>query len=191
MVFREEKAHTGADRDSGMVHTVISTAASVSDISQAADLLHGSETQVHADAGYVGGEKREEVKAEDPTARIDWQVAKRRGRIKKREDGPEKDRVLAAEKATASVRAFCGASISYPQKPLPTPKDTLPRVGQRSPSIPSPLWVGQPRARISTTGLIEGLPSIRNFQTAPNHATSPRNRPPIVPRPSPLRSLRE
>lgn len=100
------KAHIGTDRSSGMVHTVISTAANVSDISQTAGLLHGSETQVHADAGYVGVEKREEIKGEDPTGRVDWQIAQRRGPIKKMEDGPEKDRVLASEKAKASVRAF-------------------------------------------------------------------------------------
>jgi IS5 family transposase len=100
------KAHIGTDRDSGMVHTVISTAANVSDISQTAGLLHGSETQVHADAGYVGVEKREEIQAEDPTGRIDWQIAKRRAPIKKMEEGAEKDRILAVEKAKASVRAF-------------------------------------------------------------------------------------
>lgn len=100
------KAHIGTDRDSGMVHTVISTAANVSDISQTAGLLHGSETQVHADAGYVGVEKREEIQAQDPTGRIDWQIAKRRAPIKKMEEGAEKDRILAVEKAKASVRAF-------------------------------------------------------------------------------------
>ena len=33
---------------------------------------------MHADAGYVGVEKREETAEEDPTGRIDWQIAKRR-----------------------------------------------------------------------------------------------------------------
>ena len=55
------KAHIGSDRESGMVHTVVSTATNISDISQTADLLHGSETQVHADAGYAGVQKREEI----------------------------------------------------------------------------------------------------------------------------------
>lgn len=100
------KAHIGADRDSGMVHTVISTAANVSDISQTVDLLHGKETQVHADAGYVGVEKREEIQKADPDGRLDWQIAKRRSPIKNMEEGTQKDRLLAAEKAKASVRAF-------------------------------------------------------------------------------------
>ena len=100
------KAHIGVDRDSGLVHTVISTSANISDISQTAELLHGSETQVHADAGYLGVEKREEIQAEDPGERIHWQVAQRRSSIKKMEDGDEKERLLVDEKAKASVRAF-------------------------------------------------------------------------------------
>ncbi len=100
------KAHIGTDRGSGIVHTVISTAANISDISQTDKLPHGQEIQVHADAGYVGVEKREEIAEEDPTGRIDWQIAKRRGPIKKMAEGPEKDLILAEEKAKASVRAF-------------------------------------------------------------------------------------
>ena len=50
------KAHLGADRDSKLVHTVVVTAANVADIAKTAELLHGQETQVHADAGYTGVE---------------------------------------------------------------------------------------------------------------------------------------
>ncbi len=100
------KAHIGVDRHSSLVHTVVSTAANVSDISQTAGLLHGSETQVHADAGYVGIGKRSEIKAADPEGKLDWQIAGRRQPIRKMEDGPEKDALLAIEKAKASVRAF-------------------------------------------------------------------------------------
>ncbi len=47
------KAHIGVDRNSKLVHTVVVTAANVADITKTAELLHGQETQVHADAGYV------------------------------------------------------------------------------------------------------------------------------------------
>ena len=104
------KAHIGADRDIGIVHTVISTAVNISDISQTDQLLHGQETQVNADAGYTGVEKREKIAEEDPTGRIDWQIAKRRSPIKKMEEGPEKDLILTAEKTKPSVRAF----VEYP-----------------------------------------------------------------------------
>jgi IS5 family transposase len=57
------KAHIGADRDSKLVHTVVVTAANVAAVTQTAELLHGQETQVHADAGYTGVEKRPEASA--------------------------------------------------------------------------------------------------------------------------------
>lgn len=69
------KAHIGADANSGLVHTVIGTAANVSDVTQAGALLHGDETDVFADAGYVGVEKREE-NLEVP---VTWHVAMKRG----------------------------------------------------------------------------------------------------------------
>jgi IS5 family transposase len=98
------KAHIGADRDSKLVHTVVVTAANVADITQTAELLHGQETQVHADAGYTGVEKREEITALE--RRIDWQIARKRGQVKTMTEGAEKETVKAAEKAKASVRAF-------------------------------------------------------------------------------------
>jgi IS5 family transposase len=54
--YSEMKAHIGADRDSKLVHTVAVTAANVADITKTAELLQGQETQIHADAGYIGVE---------------------------------------------------------------------------------------------------------------------------------------
>ena len=44
------KAHIGMDKDSGLVHTLTTTPANASDISQTASLLHWQEAQVWADA---------------------------------------------------------------------------------------------------------------------------------------------
>ncbi len=54
------KAHIGVDAQSGLVHTLIGTAANVHDVTQAQALLHGDETDVLGDAGYQSVEKREE-----------------------------------------------------------------------------------------------------------------------------------
>jgi IS5 family transposase len=98
------KAHIGADRDGKLVHTVVVTAANVADITQTAELLHGDETQVHADAGYTGVEKRPEIVA---LARpIDWQIAAKRSLIKALAEGAHKEALKAAEHAKAAVRAF-------------------------------------------------------------------------------------
>ena len=98
------KAHIGADRDSKRVHTVVVTAANVADLTKTAELLHGQEQQVHADAGYTGVEKRAEIAALE--RKIDWQIAAKRGPIKSLAEGPEKETLKAMEKAKAAVRAF-------------------------------------------------------------------------------------
>ena len=102
------KAHIGADDESGLVHTVVSTAANVSDISQTAELLHGEETRVGADAGYVGAAKREEVKKklEAMPHEVRWYIAKRRKPIREMAECWQKELALAFEKLKASIRAI-------------------------------------------------------------------------------------
>ena len=53
---------------------------------------------------YFGMKKREEIMALN--RQIDWQIAGKRGQIKKLAEGPEKELLKAVEKAKASVRAF-------------------------------------------------------------------------------------
>ena len=70
------KCHIGVDADSGLVHTVVGTAANVNDVTQAHRLVHGQETDVFADAGYQGVAKREEVQ----DIKANWHVAMRPGK---------------------------------------------------------------------------------------------------------------
>ena len=72
------KAHIGVDADSGLVHTVVGTAANVNDVTQAHALVHGEETHVLADAGYQGVDKRAETQDID----VNWLVAMRPGKRK-------------------------------------------------------------------------------------------------------------
>ena len=48
------KAHIGVDSKEGTVHSLCSTAASVSDVYMLPELLHGDEKKVWGDAGYQG-----------------------------------------------------------------------------------------------------------------------------------------
>jgi len=48
-------------KDSGLIHSVVVTAANVHDLSPAAKLLHGDEKVVYGDAGYQGLAKRPET----------------------------------------------------------------------------------------------------------------------------------
>lgn len=93
------KAHIGVDADSGLVHTVTTTAANEADVEQVQDLLHGKEEVVHADAGYTGAQARVENDA------LRWEIAAKRGRIKAMEDGRQKRAIEKTEKGKASIRA--------------------------------------------------------------------------------------
>ena len=52
------KAHIGVDAGSGLVHAVETTAANVSDISQAHALVREDDRFCYADSGYTGIAKR-------------------------------------------------------------------------------------------------------------------------------------
>jgi IS5 family transposase len=97
------KAHIGADAESGLVHTVIGTAANVSDLECVGQALHGEEKAAFVDAGYTGVEKRPEVQAEHPQTQ--WVVAAKRGKVKALPEGPIKELTQRLEKLKAQVRA--------------------------------------------------------------------------------------
>ena len=94
------KAHIGVDADSGLVHTVIGTAANVNDVTQGHGLLHGEETVVFADAGYQGAAKRPEATG------VAWHVAMRPGKRRALDKQTKLGALLdKAEQLKASVRA--------------------------------------------------------------------------------------
>lgn len=96
------KAHVGVDAESGLVHTVIGTAANVNDVTQAAALLHGQEQHVFGDAGNQGVAKREEARQLDVT----WHIAMRPGKRRALQADSEVDRLQQGlEQLKASVRA--------------------------------------------------------------------------------------
>ncbi|MGF6536930.1 IS5 family transposase [Paraburkholderia youngii] len=65
------------DAESGLVRTVVGEAGNVHDITEAHALLHGQETDVYADSGYQGIEKRRE------TGAVRWHIVMRPGKRKK------------------------------------------------------------------------------------------------------------
>ena len=52
------KAHIGVDRESGLVHHVVTTAANEHDVTVVNQLMHGDEDTLGGDSGYTGAEKR-------------------------------------------------------------------------------------------------------------------------------------
>ncbi len=93
------KAHIGADVDSGLVHSVAVTAANEADVTQVDQLLHGRETEVHADAGYTGAEKRVE------RPEVSWHIAAKRGSTKAITDTILRGLTERLETVMAQIRA--------------------------------------------------------------------------------------
>ena len=73
------------DKDSGLIHSVVVTAAIVHDLTMAAELLQGDEKVVYGDAGYQGIAKR----AEMADKKTQFWVAMRPGKRRVLPDTPE------------------------------------------------------------------------------------------------------
>ncbi|MFT0171496.1 IS5 family transposase [Paraburkholderia mimosarum] len=103
------KAHIGVDAESGLVHTVIGTAANVHDINAAEALLHGQEKDVYADAGYQGIEKRCQANP------VRWHVAMRPG---KRRQLDLTNRLDAIYNQIERLKAGVRAKVEHPFRVL-------------------------------------------------------------------------
>lgn len=95
------KLHIGVDAASGLTHTAVGTAANISDVVMAADLLHGQEQRVYADAGYTGVYKRDEHQGRT----VDWHVARKRSLVKKLPEDDIGGLIRTIERLKAGVRA--------------------------------------------------------------------------------------
>ena len=103
------KLHIGVDADSGLVHTVIGTAANVNDVTQGSALLHGEETEVWGDAGYQGLDKRDEFQGKNVRVNIASIRAKVEHpfRLIKQQFGYAKVRYRGLKKNTERLTMLC------------------------------------------------------------------------------------
>jgi IS5 family transposase len=95
------KAHIGVDSQSGLVHHVHTTPANTADVTEVDHLLHGNETDVFADAGYIGVHKRKEHENRD----INWWIAMRPGKRKVLTQSADDRWAETVEKVKAKIRA--------------------------------------------------------------------------------------
>jgi len=101
------KAHIGADAESGLVHSVVGTAANVADVTLVDKLLHGEENMVGADAGYTGVEKRPEHEGRE----VIWQIAARRRTYKKLS---KRSALYKAKRKIEKAKARVRAKVEHP-----------------------------------------------------------------------------
>ncbi len=70
--------HMGLDKDSGLIHSVVTTAANEYDLIPAAELLDGDEQVVYGDTGYQGLAKRAETVSRSALFRVSMRPGQRR-----------------------------------------------------------------------------------------------------------------
>jgi len=99
------KAHVGVDKDSGIVHTVVTTPANVHDVEVTPQLLTGEEESVYGDSGYLGAEKREDAVARNTKGKkIRYKINRRPSQIRKLSHSGQAQ-ARNAEHKKSSVRA--------------------------------------------------------------------------------------
>ncbi len=94
------KAHIGVDEVTGLVHSAVTTATNVADVTQVGRLLHGREKAVFGDAGYTGAPKHAR-----PRRGRRWYIAAKRSTIKAITDEKLRGLIEELEHAKASIRA--------------------------------------------------------------------------------------
>ena len=68
------KCNIGVDAGSGLVHSITATSANVHDITEAHKLIRSDDEVVYGDSGYLGIEKREEIKNDERLANIEYRI---------------------------------------------------------------------------------------------------------------------
>lgn len=99
------KVHSGCDALTGYVHTITATAANVNDITEAHRLIRKDDEVFYGDSGYLGIEKRNEIKDDEHLSRVEYRIAKRPSALKGKlsNGGFNWDREI--ERRKASVRS--------------------------------------------------------------------------------------
>ena len=147
------KAQIGVDSETGIVHSMSTTAANVHDVTEARNLLHGGETVVWGDAGCQGVGKREENQGLE----VEWRVVMRPGRRRMLDPGSQE---ALEEKAKASVRAK-----SLPPTPIGG--------GAFVPEVEASVRAGEPaEGRGSTEGVVGPAALLNGLQA---RSTLPKN----------------
>ena len=95
------RCHIGVDAASGLVHSVVSTAANVHELNTAAERLHGEEKVVYGDSGHLGIEKREAFQ----DSACQFRIGMRPGQRRALPNTPEGRLEALMETAKAHLRA--------------------------------------------------------------------------------------
>ena len=98
------KVHAGADVGTGYVHTITGTAANVHDIAETSKLLREDDEICYGDSGYIGVEKRPEIKYDEHLSNVTFWICRRPSKLNVSKDYQGIDWERDIEHRKASVR---------------------------------------------------------------------------------------
>jgi len=109
------KTHIGVDAGSGLVHSMTVTPANKHDITETIKLIRDDDEVVYGDSGYLGIEKREEIKSDEHLSSIEYRINRRPWKLPKVSENAidweryienRKSSVRCVEKTTAFIAFF-------------------------------------------------------------------------------------
>ena len=98
------KVHAGVDAGSGYVHTITGTAANAHDITETSKLIREDDEVVYGDSGYLGVEKRTEIRNNESLSDIEFRINQRPSSLKMHPDFPGINWDKVRERQKSSVR---------------------------------------------------------------------------------------
>ena len=98
------KCHIGVDAGSGYVHSLETTAANVHDITMASQLVREDDEVVYGDSGYIGIEKRDEIKNSPHLSTVEYRLNRRHKSVQRMPEG-HIDWEKQIERRKSSVRS--------------------------------------------------------------------------------------
>jgi len=103
------KAHIGTDACTGYVHTLTVTGANAHDITEASKLLREDDKVVYGDAGYLGIEKRDEIKSDVNKSKIEYRINRRAGSL----SGDAKNLSTQFERKLESMKSSVRSKVEH------------------------------------------------------------------------------
>ena len=100
------KVHTGVDAGSGYIHTITGTAANVHDVTETHNLIRKDDEFVYGDSGYLGLEKRDEIRNNEHLSMIDYRICRKPStlNVKTEYKGINWERVIEHQKASVRCK---------------------------------------------------------------------------------------
>lgn len=100
------KIHSGVDAENGYVHPITATATNTSDILEAHNLTREDDSVVYGDSGYLGLEKRNEIREDERLLEVECRICRRpsQSKITPKYEGENWDKIIEHQKSSVRCK---------------------------------------------------------------------------------------